>query len=172
MCLNLNKSRAVLFLSGASLRCFLKSVRSLRCWSWRCLCWGEGEAPLCIALACLLQAFLVTEPHAELLAPGVQAHGFTVLSLRMGGGRVSPDAEGLSLPAPLQEGGYRLPLGVPTGLAGSSGGIAHTPARSVSCVLRIFRNCFICGHCPPPCFLKTRYSKSGLYKGLLTLAFL
>ena len=124
-----------MFLSGASLRCFLKAMRSLWCWSWRCLCWGEGEAPLCIALACLLQVFLVTEPHAKLLAPGAQAHGFTILSLRVGGGHVSPDTEGLSLPAPLHKGGHRLPqgaLGVPTGLAGSSEGTPHTPARSVS----------------------------------------
>lgn len=143
MCVKQRQGRSV-FPSGASLRCSLKAVRSLRCWSWRRLCWGEGEAPqgrpklaavFCITLACPLQAVLVTEPHAELLAPGAQARGFTILSLRVGGGHVSPDTEGLSLPAPLHEGGSRLPqgaLGVLTGLAGSSEGTPHTSAPSAS----------------------------------------
>ena len=105
---------------------------------------GRGGAPgmpqtscsvFCFAPARLLQAFLVTEPHTELAAPGAQAHGFTILFLHMGGGPVSPDTEGLSLPTPLHEGGSRLPqgaLGVPAGLAGSSDGMPCTPAWSAS----------------------------------------
>ena len=105
---------------------------------------GRGNAPgtpqtscsvFCFTPAPLLQALLVKEPHIELQLQGPKPMGSTILFLHVGGGPVSPDREGLSLPAPLHEGGSRLPqgaLGVPAGLVGSSEGMPRTPAWSAS----------------------------------------